>query len=245
MAGGILAGGKKGIGAATAVRLSRLGARVALVAREYAEAMRGVESVIRAGGSEPLVLQADVSDADACRAIVAKTVAHFGRLDILVHAAGGPSKGRIADVTPDDFHRTLKTHVESAFHLAQSAAGEMARRESSAIVLIGSIAGVRGIGGAFSYGVAKGAIEQMTRMLAVQLARQRTRVNAVSPGIIRTDFHRDMPEQVRRHNIDNRIPLAREGTPDDVADAICFLVQHAYITGVSLPVDGGLACKNA
>ncbi len=233
----IVTGGSKGIGAATAGALAAAGAKVMIAARK-------VEP--RTAAATGLAAMAcDVSDPQACAALVKETMAKLGPVEVLVHCAGGPSKGRIGDCTEEDWQMAWRTHVDSTFHLVRAALPGMKQKGGGSVVLVGSVAGVRGIKGAFSYGVAKGAVEQMTRMLAMQLADDRIRVNAVSPGIIRTDFHAGMSEEVRKNNIDNRIPLHREGSPEDVAAAVCFLIQHEYLTGVSLPVDGGLWARNA
>jgi len=134
-------------------------------------------------------------------------------------------------------------HVHSVFHLARAAAPYMARQGAGAIILLGSAAGLRGCLGALAYGVVKGALPQFARSLARELADQNIRVNCVSPGVIRTPFHaRLTPEQVA-NNIQNRIPLHREGRPEDVAQLIVSLIENDFITGETFVIDGGMTMR--
>jgi len=112
-------------------------------------------------------------------------------------------------------------------------------------VLVSSVAGIRGIKFALAYGTVKGAVAQFTRMLAYQLADYNVRVNCVAPGIIRTAFHANMSKEAYQHNVDNRIPLHREGTPEQVATGIVELAKNDYITGEMLVIDGGLTSRIA
>lgn len=109
--------------------------------------------------------------------------------------------------------------------------------------MVSSSAGVRGVPGAVAYATAKGALPQMTRTLARDLAQFNIRVNCIAPGIIRTRFHSTMTEERKKFNIENRIPLGREGTPDQVAEAVMLLVTNDYITGETLVIDGGLTSR--
>jgi NAD(P)-dependent dehydrogenase (short-subunit alcohol dehydrogenase family) len=119
----------------------------------------------------------------------------------------------------------------------------MKEKKEGAIVLISSAAGLRGCLGAFAYGVVKGALPQFARSLARELAEDNIRVNAVSPGVIRTPFQNSLtPEQVK-NNIANRIPLHREGQPEDVAEVIGMLVTHDFITGETIAIDGGMTMR--
>jgi len=127
--------------------------------------------------------------------------------------------------------------------LSRAAVPHMVQQGEGAIILIGSAAGLRGCLGAIAYGVVKGALPQFARALARELADNNIRVNCVSPGVIRTPFQDFLkPEQVR-NNISNRIPLHREGQPEDVARAIAALVENEFITGENLVIDGGMAMR--
>jgi NAD(P)-dependent dehydrogenase (short-subunit alcohol dehydrogenase family) len=234
----LVTGGTSGIGLATARAFAGKGARVAAVSR------RGTLPPAFPGQSPQIVaFQSDVADPDACRAAVDRVVAEFGRLDVLVHAAGGPAPGSLSTVTDEAWTHAFAVHVHAIFHLARASAPHMARQGEGAIVLLGSAAGQRGCLGALAYGVVKGALPQFARALARELAEQRIRVNCVSPGIIRTPFQDFLTPEHAANNIKNRIPLHREGTPEDVAALIVTLVENDFITGENVSIDGGMTMR--
>lgn len=134
-------------------------------------------------------------------------------------------------------------HVHSVFHLARAAAPHMARQSGGAIILLGSAAGMRGCMGALAYGVAKGALPQFARGLARELGEQNIRVNCVSPGIIRTPFQASLTSEQVENNIQNRIPLHREGKPEEVAALIVSLIENDFITGENFVIDGGMTMR--
>ena len=134
-------------------------------------------------------------------------------------------------------------HVHAAFHLARAAVPVMKSRGEGSIILISSAAGIRGVKTAIAYQVVKGALPQMTRALAFELAPFNIRANCVAPGIIRTAFHAAMPEAVKQNNLDNRIPLKREGTPQQVAGLIRELITNDFITGETVSIDGGMTMR--
>jgi NAD(P)-dependent dehydrogenase (short-subunit alcohol dehydrogenase family) len=119
----------------------------------------------------------------------------------------------------------------------------MRERHEGAIVLVSSVSGLRGNMGYFAYQVVKGTLPQFTRALAREFAADNIRVNCVAPGIIRTRFHDAMTAEQKRNNLENRVPLRREGTPEQVAELIVALVVNDYITGETVPIDGGLAMR--
>lgn len=190
-------------------------------------------------------LQGDVATEQGCAAIVDQALARFGQIDILVHSAGGAVPGSITNVSVEQWLRAFDVHVHAIFHLVRKVIPKMKERREGAIVLISSVAGQRGISGAAAYGVVKGALPQFARILARELADDNIRVNCVSPGVIRTPFQDYLtPEQVK-NNIENRIPLHREGTPASVAQVIALLLESDYITGQDIIVDGGLSMRVA
>jgi NAD(P)-dependent dehydrogenase (short-subunit alcohol dehydrogenase family) len=170
-------------------------------------------------------------------------VKDLGRLDVLVHSAGGPVPGSIYAVTDESWMNAFAVHVHSIFHLTRAAAPHMAQRGGGAIILLGSAAGLRGCLGAAAYGVVKGALPQFARVLARELAEQRIRVNCISPGVIRTPFHDALSPEQARNNIENRIPLHKEGKPEDVAELITSVVENDFITGENMVIDGGMTMR--
>ena len=175
--------------------------------------------------------------------MVAETLERLGRLDVLVHAAGGPAPGSLFEVSDEDWSRAFDVHLHAVFHLARAAAPHMKQQGEGAIVLIGSAAGRRGCLGALAYGVVKGALPQFARALARELADGNIRVNCVSPGVIRTPFQNFLTPAQAENNIRNRIPLHREGKSSDVARAILELVENDFITGEELVIDGGMTMR--
>lgn len=240
----LITGGTTGIGAATAIAFARRGAHISITGRRRnEEALQRLRAAVEEHGSKFIFVQADAGDAEDCRRSVEETHAALGRLDVLVHAAGEAVPGGFFEVTEERWMKAFDVHVHAVLWLARAAVPYMARQAEGAIILIGSAAGLRGCLGALAYGVVKGALPQFARALARELANDNIRVNCVSPGIIRTPFQNFLtPEQVR-NNIDNRIPLHREGQPEDVAQAISGLVENEFITGENLVIDGGMTMR--
>jgi NAD(P)-dependent dehydrogenase (short-subunit alcohol dehydrogenase family) len=240
----LITGGTSGIGAASALKFAALGADVALVSRSGSEgASAELIASLKGSGVKYEILTADVADPEACRTCVADVSRAFGRLDVLVHSAGGAVPGSLQTVTDEAWMDAFAVHVHAVFHLVKAASPHMARQGEGAVILIGSAAGLRGCLGALAYGVVKGALPQFARNLARELADQGIRVNCVSPGFIRTPFQDFLtPEQVS-NNIQNRIPLRRAGAPDDVASLIVELAQNDFITGENVAIDGGMTMR--
>src|SRR5581483_7132425 len=151
--------------------------------------------------------------------------------------------GSLEQVTEEAWTAAFAVHVHSVFFLARAAAPHMTRTGGGSIILLGSAAGLRGCLGALAYGVVKGALPQFARALARELADRNVRVNCVAPGVVRTPFQDFLTPQQAANNVQNRIPLHREGRPEDVANAIAMLVENEFITGESLVIDGGMTMR--
>ena len=169
----------------------------------------------------------------------------LGSIDVLVHSAGGPVPGGLLQVTPEEWQRAFDVHVHAIYHLCRAVVPKMQEKREGAIVLISSTAGIRGVVTNLAYQVVKGAIPQFTRALAREFANDNIRVNCVAPGVVRTEFHATMSEEQKRLNLEQRIPLHREGTPEQVAEVIMTLVTNDYITGETMVIDGGLTMRIA
>lgn len=239
----LVTGGTMGIGAAIALALAHRGANLAIVARNLGAPAHDVKQRIEALGRRCFLIAGDMTRPDDCEGAVDQTVSEYGRLDVLIHNAGGPSLGTIDEVTPDQWRETMDLHLNANYYLVRSALPHLRRQSEGAIVTVSSTAGLRGVPGAIAYATAKGALPQFTRSLAQDLADDNIRVNCVAPGIIRTRFHDGMSEERRQWNLEHRIPLHREGTPEQVAEVVALLVTHDYITGETLVVDGGLTSR--
>lgn len=241
----LITGGTKGIGAATARALANRGANLAIVGRSADQGAVELTAEIGNLGRRCVLLTADLAKPEEATRCVREAVHLLGRIDVLVHSAGRRVPGGLLEVSPEAWYHAFDVHVHAIFHLCRTAVPLMKENGEGAIVLISSAAGLRGCPAALAYGVVKGAIPQFTRALARELADHNIRVNCVAPGIIRTAFQDYLiPEQVRI-NIENRIPLHREGRPEDVADVVCMLVANEFMTGECVCIDGGLVMRMA
>jgi 3-oxoacyl-[acyl-carrier protein] reductase len=241
----LVTGGTRGIGAATAIALARDGANVAITGRRLDDQAKRTWEAIVALDRRCELIQSDAAIPANNTNAVQETVAKLGPVDVLVHSAGGPVSGGLFDLTAEQWQRALDVHVNAIFHLARAVIPAMKQKKEGAIMLISSTAGIRGIITNVAYQVAKGAIPQFARALAREFANDNIRVNCVAPGVVRTDFHATMTEEQRRMNLEHRIPLHREGTPEQVADAILMMIKNDYMTGETIVVDGGLTMRIA
>jgi NAD(P)-dependent dehydrogenase (short-subunit alcohol dehydrogenase family) len=230
-----------GNGRAAAILFAREGARVLLVdrKRDLAEA---THAMIAAEGGESVAFEADVTNADQCRAMVEDAVGRWGKLDILQNNVGIGVAGRVPDVAEADWERVMRVNVTSMMLAAKYAIPAMAANGGGAIVNISSIAAVRPRG-LTPYATSKGAVEAFTRGLAADHARDGIRVNCIEPGPVFTPmvYARGMTDDVRLRRRKAAL-LDVEGTGWDIGYASLFLVsdEARYITGVVLPVDGGV-----
>jgi NAD(P)-dependent dehydrogenase (short-subunit alcohol dehydrogenase family) len=241
----LVTGGTRGIGASTAIALAREGVDVAIVARRIDAEATAVRDQIVALGRRCELIQADCGQAAESTRCVKEVETRLGAPTVLVHSAGGPVNGGLFDLTPEAWQAAFDVHVNAVFYLCRATIPAMRARKEGAIILISSTAGIRGIITNVAYQVAKGALPQFARALAREFANDNIRVNCVAPGVIRTDFHKTMSEEQRKLNLEQRIPLRREGTPDQVAEVILTLVKNDYITGETMTIDGGLTMRIA
>jgi NAD(P)-dependent dehydrogenase (short-subunit alcohol dehydrogenase family) len=239
----LVTGGTLGIGAAIVMELAQRGADVAVAARNVDGAALALKQSVEALGRKCLLLAGDLSREADCGRVVEQSAAELGRLDVVVHNAGGPSPGKIEDVSTEQWMNTLALHVTANFWLAKAALPHLRKAGGGCIITIGSTAGIRGVPGAIAYATAKGALPQFTRSLAKDLADDNIRVNCVAPGVITTRFHDSLSAERRKYNVEHRIPLHREGRPEEVAHTVAFLVENDYITGETIVIDGGLTSR--
>ena len=240
---GLVTGGTKGIGAATAISLAREGADIAIVGRQLDANAEETRRHIEALGRRCLLICADIAVSGEATRCVEETTRGLGSVDVLVHSAGGPVNGGLFELTAELWHSAFDVHVHAIFHLCRAAIPAMKQKKRGAIILISSAAGIRGIKTNVAYQAVKGTLPQLTRALAYEFADDNIRVNCVAPGVIRTAFHATMPAGVKQNNLENRIPLHREGTPEQVASLIRELVTNDFITGETVSVDGGMTMR--
>ena len=241
----IVTGGASGIGAATARLLAAAGAAVTVMDVDAAGA-EAVAAAIRAAGGAAHVVVGDVTRADDCRVAVAQTVASFGGLEILVNGAGIIRRADVVETTEAEWDRVMAVNVKSVFLMGQVAVPFMAGVPRAAIVNIGSGWGLKGGPRAASYCASKAAVVNLTRAMAIDHGPQGIRVNCVCPGDTDTPMLRDEARQLGEEEAaflasSAERPLARLGTPEDIGQAVVYLVsdQAGWVTGTTLVVDGG------
>lgn len=249
LAGPSIDTGPVGIGFATASTLARHGAAVAVVDRDGDAATRTVDTVRREGGTA-CALVADATDPDQVGEAVAATVRAYGRLDVVHNNVGTTRLGGPQELTLEEWRATFATNLDSVFLSAQKTLPHLLERGGS-IINVSSIASIRWTGYPYpAYAAAKAAVNQLTQALALQYARHGVRVNAILAGLIDTPLvYRELsgdrpPDEVRAARAAHS-PTGAMGTAWDVADAALFLAgdESAYVTGVLLPVDGGLHAR--
>ena len=239
----LVTGGSSGIGAATAIVLADLGAKVAFSYHQNEKGAVDVRQKIIDAGASAIAVRADVRESTAISELLRRTTAEFGAIDILVNNAGSlVERLKIMDVTKSKLDDIFNLNLTSAVLCTQAIAASMMERKRGAIVNVASIAGRNGGGpGAGPYSAAKAALIAYTKSLAKEMAPHGVRVNAVSPGVIDTPFHAvfSTPEMIR--NFVATIPLGRVGTPMECAKTIAFLASDAasYIVGETIEINGG------
>ena len=238
----LVTGATKGIGLATATALADAGARVAVCARTAADC-DAVVAKLETVGAEAIAVPVDVGRFDDLPGVVDAVMAAWGRLDVLVNNAGAGAFGPAIDVDDRTFDRVFGLNVRSPLVLTREAVRAWMGQHGGSVVNVASSAGLKGEPMLGVYGGAKAAIVNLTRALARELGPRRIRVNAVAPGVIRTDLSRLLVETPELHQqICATTALGRVGEPEEVAGAVVYLASDAatYVTGAVLPVDGGV-----
>ena len=234
-----VSGAAHGIGRSIAIRLAGEGASVAVTDLDLETSGR-VAAEIAGSGGVAFAVACDVTDRASVDAAVAASVARFGRLDVLVNTAGGDSAQPAFPEADDDlWQRTIDLNLTGVMRCIRAALPPLLTSPvGGSVVTIGSINGLSAFGG-YPYSAAKAGLQNLTKNLAAEFGRRGLRFNLVAPGTIRTRVWDDQPGQLDR--LRSLYPLGRVGEPEDVAAAVAFLASDdaAWITGVTLPVDGG------
>src|SRR6266481_3089539 len=234
-----ITGGALGIGRATALTFAAEGAVVALGDVEIYAALAVAREITGRGGKASAV-GVDVGEAGQVQAFVDRVGAEFGRLDVMFANAGIAHSAPFLEHPEAQWHRVLRVNLTGVFLCCQAAARQMVKQGGGRIITTASINGFRGVENLVGYNAAKAGVVELTKTMAVELARHHITVNAIAPAQIDTRLTRSLPEEARQRRVE-RIPMGRFGEADEVARAALFLASDdaGYITGHTLAVDGG------
>ena len=238
----LLTGAGGGIGHTLAVALAGAGASLALHARSR-EKLADLDTAIGKQGGKAVSLTADLEDLDAARKLVRDAHDAFGRLDILINCAATNRRKTVAEVTEEDWDTVMAVDLKSLYFMSQAAHALMKPRGGGKIIHIGSINSHFALGGVSVYGAAKGAVVQLTKVMAVEWARDNIQVNCIIPGFIATPLSKPIWDDPYKASwLRSRIPAQRPARPEEISGAVLLLAGPAssYITGTTIVIDGGV-----
>ena len=240
----IITGASSGIGKATAAMAVDRGANVSLVSRREEE-LKKIASDIPAGAVD--TIPADLTKEADRRQVITRTVKRFGGIDVLINAAGIIGSGTIENTTLEFWDHMINVNLRSLFHLTQLALPSLIERKGN-IVNVSSVTGIRSFPNVLAYCVSKAGVDQLTHCAALELGPKGVRINAVDPGVVITNLHRNsgMAENAYEKFLEHSKtthPIGRVGQPEEIAELILFLASDraGWITGVSYSIDGGRA----
>ncbi|MGP2528623.1 3-oxoacyl-[acyl-carrier-protein] reductase [Acidaminococcus sp. LBK-2] len=237
----LVTGGSRGIGRAIALTLAAHGADIAINYAGNTAAAEEVKAAIEAMGRKAILVQGSVAETDGVQAIVNQVVKELGRLDILINNAGITRDGLLMRMKEADWDAVIETNLKGVYNCSKAVMRTMMKQKSGRIVNMASVVGEMGNAGQANYAAAKAGVIGFTKSLAKEVASRGITVNAVAPGFIATDMTSVLTDE-QKAEMARTIPLGRAGQPQDVANAVLFLVSEeaAYITGQVLNVDGGM-----
>ncbi len=240
----IVTGGARGIGREIVLMLAREGCDIAFNFQKSQETATALENEVKALGVRCQASCVDIKDYNAVKDWIAKTKEEFGRLDILVNNAGIVRDKALMMMTEEDWKDVTGTNLDGMFYASKACIVTFLKQRSGDIINISSVSGITGLPRQVNYSASKGGMNAFTKALAKEVSPYGFKVNAVAPGLIKTDITDAMDEK-HKENILKTIPLGRMGTSEDVANVVKFLLSPAaaYITGQIITVDGGLTMK--
>lgn len=237
----IVTGGSRGIGRAICIKLASLGANVAACYARGAEAAEETVALCKEYGVQAVAIQADVAVKEDVDKLFEEAKKITGTIEILVNNAGITRDNIILRMSDDEFNQVIDTNLRGAFYCMRAASKLMMKKRYGRIVNISSVVGINGNAGQVNYAASKAGVIGMTKSMAKELGSRNVTCNAVAPGFITTDMTAVLPDNVKEQ-IAKSISLNRLGVPEDIANAVAFLVSDdaQYITGQVLCVDGGM-----
>jgi len=241
----VVTGSRRGIGRAIALAFAEAGAHIAVCDCEMSDGkLENVAEEIRRFGRRCLAVKADITQKNEVSNLAQKVIEEFGTIDILVNNAAVITRGPFFELAEGDWDKVINTDLKGYYLTSQAVSKLMAEQQrKGTIINMASVAGFHANEGKGAYSVAKAGVVMLTRLLALELAHYNIRVNAIAPGMVKTDINRvlwDDPDILEKET--SKIPMGRWAEPNDIADAALFLASDAssYITGHTLVVDGGL-----
>lgn len=237
----LVTGASRGIGRAIALKLAAAGATVVVNYAGNVKAAEEVRQMIEENGGKSMLVQADVANADAVEDMVNAVMDAYGKIDILVNNAGITRDTLLVRMKEDDWDAVINTNLKSIYYASKAVAKGMMKQRSGRIVNMTSVVGLTGNASQTNYAAAKAGAIGFSKSLAKELATRGVTVNLVAPGFIDTDMTAVLPDKVKEEMLKS-IPMAKAGQPEDIANAVLFLVsdQASYITGQTLQVNGGM-----
>lgn len=236
----LVTGATRGIGRAIALTLGKAGATVVGTATTEAGA-QSISEALQAAGVQGAGTVLNVTDAGQCDAVLADVAQRFGEIGILVNNAGVTRDNLLMRMKDEEWDDIMSTNLKSVFRLSKGVLRSMMKARYGRIINISSVVGSMGNGGQTNYAAAKAGMEGFTRALAREVGSRSITVNCIAPGFIDTDMTKVLGEEQRKSLV-GQIPLARLGTPEDIAEAVAFLASPgaSYVTGTTLHVNGGM-----
>jgi 2-deoxy-D-gluconate 3-dehydrogenase len=237
----LITGGGRGLGRAIAIAFADAGADVAVASRTR-EHVESVAQEIRAKGRRGIALQVDIRDSKSVAKMVDAVRKELGRIDVLVNSAGEGWSSRVTETSDEDWERIIATNLNGTFYACREVARVMIEQKNGCIINMASISGLRGVVGFGAYGASKGGVIQLTRTLALELARHNIRVNALAPGYFRTDMNSAALDDPNiGPKIVERIPLRRVGNVNEIGPLAVYLAsdEAAFVTGEVFTISGG------
>jgi NAD(P)-dependent dehydrogenase (short-subunit alcohol dehydrogenase family) len=239
----VVTGSSKGIGRSAAEIMAALGAKVVISSRK-ADACEAVAAGIKKAGGEAIVIPCNISRKEELEGLVKGTLKQWGKIDTLVcNAAVNPYFGPLEKIPDEAFDKIMASNIKSNVWLCALAIPDMAKRKDGSVIIVSSIGGLRGTPVIGAYGISKAADMALVRNLAMEWGQHNVRVNAIAPGLVKTDFARALWENPDTYQATIKMsPLRRIGEPDDIAGAAIFLASAAgnFTTGSTVVIDGGV-----